>query len=193
MGKISNVIGVCRVVLSSAKYRWAVFGSALIFALLEMWLASYSLILFVYHSDAFSWRDRVSILGSATTLFLTTFGPATLILTFLTALLVGLNGALLIYYFKQRAVWQKAAGVSVAGMLAGLLGVGCASCGSVILSSVFGFSIATNMLGALPLRGSEFGLFAVISLFFSIYIVAQKINSGAVCEIVQPNNHKTST
>lgn len=182
MTKMKNVAMVCRDLLKLSKYRVAVLGISLVFALLQIWLTSYSLIIFVYRSDAFSWRDRVSILWSAITLF---FGDLTLtaqVFTFLTAFLIGLNITLLIFYFRKRLAERPPTGASVLGMLASLLGVGCTSCGSVVLSSMVGFTATAKLLAVLPLRGKEFSLFAMGALLVSIYLLAQKI-ANPLCKI----------
>ncbi len=179
---MKNIIIASREIFGFWKYRglFAVISGA--FILFEMWLANYSLILFVYRHNAFLWYDKISILGSAIKIVMVDFTVGTQLLMYLIALLVGLNFTLLIYYLKQRIALQSAAGTSVFGIALSILGVGCTSCGSVILSSLFGFAVTTKILTILPLRGKEFSLLAIGTLLVSIYLTAQKIVNPLVCK-----------
>ena len=67
------------------------------------------------------------------------------------------------------------------GIAFSLLGVGCASCGSVILTSLIGFASATVVLGLLPLRGIEFGIIGIIILVLAMRLTIKKINQPLVC------------
>jgi len=78
---------------------------------------------------------------------------------------------------------ERSAGTSLVGMITGLLGVGCASCGSVILSSVFGVGATAGFIGVLPLRGSEFGLLGVALLLWANYSIALKVQQPLICSV----------
>jgi len=99
--------------------------------------------------------------------------------------LFGLNITFLIYYIKQR---QKSGKVyaakltSVTGLISGLLGVGCAACGSVILTAIVGTAGATAFLVWLPFGGLEFALLSIVLLVFSIVYILKKIDSPLVCK-----------
>jgi len=67
------------------------------------------------------------------------------------------------------------------GAIVGLVGVGCASCGSVILSSVFGFTVAAGILTFLPFKGLEFSFVSLIFLGMSIVWLGRKISRGIAC------------
>ena len=168
--------------LASWKYRLSVFGIAVAFALLEIWLTSYYIILSVYQLDAFSWRDRISILWSTIPLFLADSTLITQVFTFLTALLVGLNITLLVYFIRKQFTLQSAVGTSGFGIFMSLLGVGCSSSGSIMLISVLGITASIKLLKALPLQGKEFSLFAITMLLVSIYLIAQKIVNPPTCK-----------
>ncbi len=182
MAKLNNSFKALQTVFRSRSYYFLASSSMALFVLFEMWLANYSIIIFVFRNTAFNWQDRLSILWSSITVYLTTFSWSIQIITFLVAFFVGINTALLIYYVRQRFRLQGAARTSVLGVIISLFGVGCASCGSVILSSVLGFTIATNVIAVLPLRGKEFSLLAIVALLWSTYIATQKIASPFVCK-----------
>lgn len=60
------------------------------------------------------------------------------------SLLSGLNFAMLVFYLKKRIRIQKNLDTGFIGMFTGFLGIGCASCGSIILSSILGLTVATS-------------------------------------------------
>lgn len=72
-------------------------------------------------------------------------------------------------------------GMSLFGTMLGLVGVGCASCGSVVLSSIFGLGATAGFLALLPLRGLEFSFISIILLIVSITLVSKKIIDPVVC------------
>lgn len=111
------------------------------------------------------------------------FTGSAIVTTATIALLFGISTGLLVYYFRSRAALYRGTGVSMVGMMSGLLGIGCTACGSVLLSSFLGFSATTAFLGWLPLRGLEFSLLAIFMLLLSIYLVSKKIANPANCKI----------
>ena len=106
--KIKNIINTWREVFGSRRYVLIIINVVTVsFALFEIWLTNYSLISFVYRSNDFSWRDRISILYSAVVIFLSSFNLTAQIFAFWTAFLVGLNTTFLSYYFKKRLTFTK--------------------------------------------------------------------------------------
>lgn len=105
-------------------------------------------------------------------------------LTFLfsTEILIGINVALTLFQ-KARMVAMRGGLTSGIGMVLGLLEAGCASCGSVLLSSVLGIGVATSLLTLLPAQGKEFGVIAFIISSISVYITCRKIANPPVCSL----------
>jgi hypothetical protein len=107
--------------------------------------------------------------------------------TVLTSILFGVNIALLVYYIKKVQGGAKTAfsggATSMGGLLSGLLGIGCAACGTFIATSILALFGVGALLGLLPLGGEEFGIVAVLLLGYSIYRIGKKINSPLVCEV----------
>ena len=95
----------------------------------------------------------------------------------------GVNISMFVFYLRRRISSESSAGISMGGIVLGLLGVGCASCGSVILSTIFGLTAASGFLGILPLRGQEFGLIGFILILYSIIILSQKISNPLICNV----------
>ncbi len=106
--------------------------------------------------------------------------------TIVIAVLFGIYVALLAYFIRQRVagISQRnlvAGGIS--GMVSGLFGIGCAACGSLILTIVLGWASAAAILAHLPLRGREFGLLGIAFLALVIYFTARRIQSPGVCKL----------
>ncbi|MSU45481.1 MAG: hypothetical protein EXS47_02535 [Candidatus Zambryskibacteria bacterium] len=149
-----------------------------------VWLPNIRLIVDVFTSTDVSFVSKVklpvSLLGSITTNF--TFLSATY--TLLIAILFGIYISITTYFLKHRIkeVGQSGVGVGFLGFMSGILGVGCAACGSFILTSVILFGGA-GVLTFLPLGGSEFGIVGVMLIAIAIYMTAKKIKDPLVCKI----------
>lgn len=118
-----------------------------------------------------------SLLGSLQTNF-TAFSRS---VTIISAGIAGVQVSLLGYYMRQTAKVQRSMGMSTLGLATSLLGIGCASCGSVILTSLIGLGATTAVLGFLPFSGQEFGFFGIGILLFAIHFTMKKINDPLVC------------
>ena len=101
----------------------------------------------------------------------------------LVGLLIGINLTLIVYYFKKYIALHRLSGAGIAGTLFGLIGMGCASCGSVLLTSVIGITASTHLIGILPLKGLEFTILSIILLGVSIITIALHIDKPAQCAI----------
>ncbi len=103
------------------------------------------------------------------------------------AVLFGCNIALLVYYIKKRKVGPKSytstSISSISGVVSGIFGIGCAACGSVILTAVLSLFGAGSLVTLLPFGGEEFGFIAIGLLLYSIVSLIRKINEPAVCTI----------
>jgi hypothetical protein len=100
--------------------------------------------------------------------------------TVLTALLFGVNISIVTYYIRKRKMMLKKSGVatSTLGLITGILGIGCASCGSLLVS-LLGLGGA---LAFLPFGGQELGVIGVLLLLFSAYTLLHSI-SNPVCKL----------
>ncbi|MDX1607908.1 MAG: hypothetical protein R3251_01735 [Candidatus Spechtbacterales bacterium] len=150
---------------------------------ISIWMPNLPFIVDIISSETASATHKLnillSLLGGIATNF--TFWGAVFIIFI--SVLVGINISFSVYYFKQRLSFQRASGVSLIGMLVGLLGVGCASCGSVVLASIIGLGATASLVGFLPLNGQEINIVAVIILMFSLYITAKKAYDPLICEV----------
>lgn len=156
----------------------AVFLSVMLFAI---WLPNLSFMADIVTSSSLAPGQKISILGSSLGAIQTNFTFLSRALTVVIALLFAVQISVITYYLKRRIHLQKAAGISGVGMVSGLLGVGCAACGSVILSALFGATATAGFIGVLPLRGQEFGLLSIGILGLSLFLTTRKIQEPLVC------------
>lgn len=123
----------------------------------------------------------IQLIGSIVTNF-SWFSAGYLVLI---ALLTGINIGLVAYLLKtgkQNQGNPKGYILNLFGMGAGALGVGCAACGSLIVTAVLG-AAGGSLIAFLPLKGMEFGVIAVLLLGGSTYALLKKVVAPQVCEI----------
>lgn len=102
------------------------------------------------------------------------------VLLLTTALLIGVNTAMLVYHVREHALSAAQGTTSVAGVVLGTLGAGCAACGSAVLAGVLSLFGATASLTFLPLEGLEFALVAVVALVLSVFWLARGMRGGEI-------------
>ncbi len=149
------------------------------------WLPNIGLIMSVVFSPDTPFSEKldlpVSLIGSIST----NFSMLSASYTIAIAILFGIDLAMLIYYLRRRIKEVKDAGVTTGflGLASGVVGMGCAACGSLLLTSILSLIGASSILTKLPLNGGEFGILGLILLGFSIFAVAKQIQSPSVCKI----------
>lgn len=101
------------------------------------------------------------------------------------SVLIGINITLAIFYIRLRRSTPSASGTigTIGGLVAALLGVGCAACGSLILTSVAVSLGGLSLLAALPFGGAEIGYLGALLVGISTVILIRGINKPAVCPI----------
>lgn len=170
-------------ILRQPKYLAVAIAVTLTVIAFAAWLPNLHLITKVMTSSTMTlWQKTnlmTGLLGSLRTNF--TFWSRTV--TVISAGLTGIQVSLLAYYLKQTAKLQQSMGMSALGVATSMLGVGCASCGSVVLTSLIGFGSTTALIGILPLRGQEFGILGIGILILAIYLTIKKINAPLVCGV----------
>ncbi len=159
----------------------AAIGSVLF--ILATWLPNLGLIGEVMISPNTPFTEKfnlpISLIGTITTNFTGLSASYTIAI----AILFGIDVAMVTYYMRHRVTQSTRVGVSsgILGLVSGVIGMGCAACGALLLTSILSLVGATSVLLLLPLRGGEFGIIGVIVLCFSIYKVAEQIQKPNVC------------
>ena len=162
----------------------ALIVSALVFAF-AVWLPNIRLVASIVSSPDVPFANKLelplSLLGSITTNF--SVLSASYIVAI--AILFGISVAMIVYFLRRRIAEVRQGGfvTGFLGIASGTIGIGCAACGSFLLTSGLTLVGASGILTFLPLAGGEFGILGVILLAVSIYTTAKQIQNPAVCKI----------
>jgi hypothetical protein len=163
---------------------------AILVFLLAVWFPNFGLIAQVFWgADAplsATFGIALSLLGGIGTNFSLLSAGYTIAI----AVLFGLTTTMIVYLVKQRRI--AAAGQSIAigsgAAMSGVIGVGCAACGSLVLGVVLPSFGAAGALAALPLNGEEFGILSVALLFVSLLLISKGIAESIECPLAQTGN-----
>lgn len=108
--------------------------------------------------------------------------------TVIVAVLFGINVSLLWYYVaRARRISRSDRTLTltgVGGFISGLFGIGCAACGTIVLSGFLKLLGIAWLVAYLPLHGAEFGLVAIVLLGVTTYLLIRRINDPLLCSAV---------
>jgi len=178
---IRTVIKALAVTFRQWRYGLLALFVATLLLFIAIWLPNLSFLSYLFTNSAFSWATRLSILGGSLATLQLNSTPISRTILFILVVFAGVNVSLLVYYLKRRLALGREMGLSLTGTILGLVGVGCASCGSVVLTSIFGLGATAGFLSLLPLRGLEFGLISIFLLAVSITLISRKILMTIAC------------
>lgn len=159
--------------------------AGLVVFLAVTWLTALPLILQIALDDTLGTEGALRIVGRLLFFSIADFTMFDAAYTFTIAVLVGINVALLTFYFRMyRAAPSSTSIVSGSiGAVAALLGFGCAACGPLFVTALFATLGGTSALVFLPYQGTEVGAVGIIFLLISTYLLAKGINRSPVCLI----------
>ena len=144
---------------------------------LTIWIPNFPLLKTILLSPRLSILEKLNFLKNSLLTLETSFTPASRILTIVFLLLLSLTLSLTVFYFSRRTDDLSSLGSSLPATIIGIIGVGCASCGSFLLP-LLGLTAA---LGFLPLKGLEFSLASILLLLFSLDRLLTIINQKNLC------------
>ena len=98
----------------------------------------------------------------------------------LVSLLVGVNIAMVVYHFREHELGAREGTGSLAGVLLGIVGAGCAACGTAIIAGILTLVGLGGVLTLLPLDGLEFALLALVAVLLSIFWLAEGMRGGEI-------------
>jgi len=150
-----------------------------------VWLPNFRLISEILVSSNATVVEKIDFLFSLFGSIQTNFSVASASYAILIALLFGVNIALLSYYVHDKRVARAGSGaaVGVGGLISGIFGIGCAACGTVLLTPLLAVFGASGFLVLLPLGGEEFGFIGIGLLLYSSYILLHKVNEPLTCDV----------
>jgi len=174
-----------QIVFTKPKYAFLATLIAVIIFTLAIWLPNLPLIGIMLMSGSASAYEKLSFILSLYGSIFTNFTVVSASYTIMIAVLFAINSALLVFYIRKvrggiRGIKATSA-AGIGGLISGMFGIGCASCGTFVLTSVLTLFGATGSLAFLPFGGEEFGIFGVILLFYSIFLLLKKIRDPLVC------------
>ncbi len=155
-----------------------------------VWFPNIKLIGQIFTTESISFVDTLVFLWSLYGSVATNFTGISLTYTILISLLFGVQVMLLTHYVSRVRVKNndnakigKIGVTSLGGLIAGTFGIGCAACGTFILTSTLTLFGATGVLAYLPFGGEEFGFLGVALLLYANYLILVKINEPLVCKV----------
>lgn len=161
--------------------RTVFMGASVLFFLLVV-LIEKSTTIFSIMGLNFSLPEKCALIFTYVIDLQNSFTFGSLILITLGSILGGINLAFAYTYFKTRAaVLMRSNLYSGAGMFFAFLGVGCAACGTALLSSLLGLFGLSFILGLLPFQGLEIGYLGLGILLLATISLAKKVVAPNVC------------
>lgn len=158
-----------------------VLGMLLVFVS-GLWLPNLSLIRKILASPSLDFSDKIGFLGSLLLGISTNHSLFSASILISISILFGLNVAMLVFYVRsRRSPSSREAAVGIGGLVAGILGMGCAACGSIVLTSLVPIIGAWGIMAFLPLGGGEFGILGIALLLWSFYRLMRNISAPLVC------------
>ena len=161
----------------------AAAGGLLVFSI---WLPNLGLIWQVAVRSHLSIAARLRFLWDSLGALATNFTPLEAALTVAVGVLFGLTVAVTVRTLRTRTAPGSGGGLGVAGAAVGLLGVGCSSCGAVLLSSLVGAGASASFVATLPLHGLELPIASLLLLGAALLLTAASAARSAACAIPRP-------
>lgn len=155
--------------------------SVFVFAF-AVWLPNLQLLLIVWADATTSVVDKITLPLTLLSAISTNFTLLSATYTVVIAILAGINVALIVALVQAQQKVRGGVAAGGLGIIAGALGVGCAACGSLILTALLGTTIGAGALALLPLGGGEFGILGVGLLGYATYLLARQINK-TTCDV----------
>lgn len=160
----------------------AIFAAGLILFIANI-LPNYQFVSYVVGASSYDLVAKIKIIFSLSEYFRLNETITAQVLLLLTSFLAGVNISLASYYFKRKIAADRLAGIGFLGIAGSFFGVGCSSCGSVLLSSFIGIGASTQLIKFLPLRGAEISILSMLLLMTSIVYISERIQNPNVCRI----------
>lgn len=174
MGAVLNILKAPRSVLTVIGIGTLVFAFA-------VWLPNIRLLIIVATGSA-PLADKIAFPLTLLLSIKTNFTTLSAVFTIVIAILSGINIALIAELVRTRQVFIGGATAGVTGIIAGAFGIGCAACGTLVVTALTGTILGASAFALLPFGGGEFGVLGVLLLGYSTYLLSKQIIKRT-CEI----------
>lgn len=182
------LLGAFRTAFGKASRIVAASAIALVALAAVLWLPNAALLRIVLMDGAIGIGRKVALAATLLGSLATNFTPLAAASVVIASMLVGIN-AVLAYHLVRRmrgqGVGTAAAASGIGGIFAGILGAGCAACGSVLATAALGTVGGAGLLTILPFGGKEFGLVGLLLLTASTYALLRRIAEPLACRVGQ--------
>lgn len=168
-----------RLVISIPAYGAVAFLSAILSLSLFVFSQNVDLVTFAV-TGSLPLANRITILLELFPFVGTSFGPITGLALLFVAGLAGVDIAMVLYHVREHGLSARESGGSAVGVALGVLGAGCAACGSAILAGLLSLFGAAGLLTLLPFEGLEFSLLAIVALVLSMHWLADGMRGGEI-------------
>lgn len=180
-----------RQVFANGRYILLAASTGLAVFILATWLPNLGLVWQIAASGSVPLADKVKVLTALIGSIGTNFTLFSALSTVAIAVLFGANVAMIAYYVRSRRQLVRQAGpagaaASLGGLASGLFGIGCAACGTFVLSPALSFVGASALIVLLPFGGQEFGMLGIGVLGLSLGLTAKKIGEPVACPTGAP-------
>lgn len=171
--------------------------TAFVIFVLTTWLGNLGLIWQIITSGGLPLVDKLGVMVALTGSIGTNFTIFSAACTIAIAILFGLNLAVMIYAVRERQMIVRQSGpalsaASLGGLISGLFGIGCAACGTFLLSPALAFLGVGTFITLLPFGGEEFSALGVAILGLALVLSARKIGQPIMCPILTATKFPTS-
>lgn len=104
--------------------------------------------------------------------------------TLFTTLFLSLNLVSFYFFYKRQEVVFKNKGfvASVLGIFLSLFGVGCLSCGALLIAPLFSFFGIASVLDFLPFGGVGVSVLGLVLTVFSFFYILKQISKPLMCK-----------
>ena len=154
-------------------------ASSVVFYELIFWFLNLGLLQYLLTTEYLPIADKLSMLiGSYSGIFIRPFSATSLTL-FVVSLLQGVSVAAFVYLVRsERAMQQSfirdAGGIGVAGALS-VIGLGCAACGTSLVTPLLTFFFATSSIALAEQVGFYSAMFALVVSVITAYLSGMKL------------------
>jgi len=150
---------------------------------INIWISQLHFLLEILPLPYFSFFEKIKLLFFSLGNFLSSMETLNQITTIVISILMALNLSIMSEYLKSTKSLRKAQGSSFFGMIFAIFGVGCSSCGSVLLTSIIGIGSVHSLMAFFPFGGIEIHIISIGLLLFSLSSMDKAIMSPLGCKI----------
>lgn len=147
-------------------------------------LPNYEIILNFIFLDNISVVRKISLIFEYSFVGLFATSLLSFFITLFTTLFLALNIVLFYFFYKRQEKIFKNKGfvASILGIFLSLFGVGCLSCGALLIAPLFSFFGIASILDFLPFGGLGVAILGLIFTIFSFFYLLYQISKPMVCD-----------